>query len=121
MRQDRRQARHLVERSKELRKRMSLPEVLFWKAYKARGPLDLKLRRQVPLLDQYIADFACLPAKVIVEIDGETHLIDPERDAVRDARLGEAGWKVLRISAKSILADTESVIDYVLAEVNGRQ
>jgi very-short-patch-repair endonuclease len=59
---------------------------------------DVKFRRQFPI-DRYIADFASMEAKLVVEIDGLSHA-DADAaayDAERDARLADLGWRVLRV------------------------
>lgn len=52
-------------------------------------------RRQHPI-GPYIADFACIAAKLILELDGNSHDDRQDRDANRDFVLREWGWKTLR-------------------------
>ena len=63
-----------------------------------------KFRRQVPV-GPYVADFACMAAKVIVELDGPPHA-DPARrdhDHRRDAWLQSQGWRILRFSNDAVI------------------
>jgi len=94
-----------VRRARKLRREMSLPEVLLWQALRCR-PGGFKFRRQVPLAP-YTVDFACLSARLVIEIDGEAHnrADVPRRDCVRDADLRDQGFVVLRVTARDVLAD----------------
>jgi len=59
-----------------------------------------KFRRQVPI-GPYVADFACLRHRLIVEADGPLH--DPGHDARRDAWLSTRGFRVLRFTNAEIM------------------
>src|SRR4051812_29332143 len=59
-------------RAKQLRQTMTRAETLLWRYLKANRIDGLGFRRQLPIRN-YIADFACLSAKLIVELDGESH------------------------------------------------
>jgi very-short-patch-repair endonuclease len=85
-------------RARTLRKRMTNAEDILWRELRGRNFGDLKFRRQVPI-GPYIADFACIQHKLIVECDGRPH-DDPaqaSRDARRDAWLRQQGWRILRL------------------------
>jgi very-short-patch-repair endonuclease len=84
---------------------MSLPEVLLWRELKGK-PLAVKFRRQYPVKG-YVADFACLEVRLLIEIDGIVHDMDdhPQRDERRDAVLIAHGWRLIRIAAKRVLAE----------------
>lgn len=57
----------------------------------------------------YCADF-CIPhKKLIVEADGGVHNFTKKRDVVRDFRLNEKGWDVLRIDVRTIKKDPRGV------------
>ncbi len=100
-----RQPIKLVKRARKLRAAMSLPEVLLWRELKGQ-PLGVKFRRQFPVRG-YIADFACLDVRLLIEIDGIAHDMGdrPQRDARRDALLEADGWRIVRIAAKRVLAE----------------
>ena len=99
-----------VKRARELRRKMSLPEVLLWQALKQR-PDGLKFRRQFPT-DRLTTDFACLSHRLVVEVDGEAHRRgdQPRRDVARDALLRREGFNVIRIAATDVLGDLEAVV-----------
>lgn len=100
-----RQPIKLVKRARKLRKEMSLPEVLLWRELKGK-PLGVRFRRQFPVRG-YIADFACLEFRLLIEIDGIAHDMGdrPERDDQRDILLKADGWRIIRIAAKRVLAE----------------
>jgi very-short-patch-repair endonuclease len=53
----------------------------------------------------------CLPLKLIIELDGETHTEqdDIQRDQIKDQRLGELGYQILRFQNEQVFDDLESV------------
>ncbi|HEY5724209.1 MAG TPA: endonuclease domain-containing protein [Allosphingosinicella sp.] len=88
---------------------MTLPEVLLWRLLRTR-PAGLKFRRQHPA-GPYVLDFYCESVKLAVEVDGIAHGMGeaPDRDAVRNEWLLEAGIHTLRIAARDVLDDPEAV------------
>ena len=110
-----------VQFARKLRKEMSLPEVLLWREFKGK-PLGMKFRKQFPVLG-YVADFACVEVRLLIEVDGIVHGMgeNPENDARRDAILNGQGWQVVRIPAKEVLADVaESAASIVALAVSLR-
>jgi very-short-patch-repair endonuclease len=104
-----------VKRARTLRKKMSLPEVLLWQQLRKR-PEGLKFRKQFPFGEMTV-DFACLERRLIIEVDGEGHSFSdqPRRDAARDALLRREGFRVIRIAARDVLKDMDSVLRYIVA------
>ncbi|MBB3032650.1 endonuclease domain-containing protein [Alteriqipengyuania lutimaris] len=100
-------------RARQLRQKMSLPEVLLWRELRKQS--DVKFRRQHPL-GLYVLDFYCAAAKLCIEIDGIAHDIGtaPTRDAIRDEWLREQGIKVLRIAASEVLRSPHEVAEGIL-------
>lgn len=94
-----------TERARKLRREMTLPEVLLWRELRGK-PAGLKLRRQFAVAG-YVADFACLDRRLLIEIDGIVHNMGdrPERDQMRDANLIALGWNILSIPAADVLKD----------------
>ncbi|MFE8584846.1 endonuclease domain-containing protein [Sphingomonas sp. NCPPB 2930] len=109
-----------VRRARGLRRDMTLPEVLLWRVLRER-PEGLRFRRQHPA-GAYVLDFYCPAARLAVEVDGEAHERGdrPERDARRDAFLGEHGVAVLRIAARDVLRDLDHVVLYIIAQACDR-
>ncbi len=71
-------------------------------------------RRQVEI-HRYYVDFACLSAKVVIEVDGDTHGTDAAiaRDAERDEYLTSHGFMVLRYSNGDVTQNPEGVFEHL--------
>jgi very-short-patch-repair endonuclease len=78
--------------------------------------LGVKFRRQHPL-GSYIADFACLAPKLIVELDGSQHDVQQAYDARRDAFLKAQGFAVLRFASNEPLRNLEGVLAAILEQL----
>lgn len=103
--------RPTVTNARRLRKEMSLPELMLWRAIR-RGQLDgLKFRRQHPI-GPYVLDFFCASARLAVEVDGQMHHVEdrPDKDAARDHWLARQGIMTLRIPASWVLASVDSAL-----------
>ena len=69
-----------------------------WRLLRA-APFDaLHFRRQVPFANRYIADFASHRARLIIEIDGNTHDLEAAAEQARTAWLVAQGYRVLRFT-----------------------
>ncbi|OGS49549.1 MAG: hypothetical protein A3J40_13180 [Erythrobacter sp. RIFCSPHIGHO2_12_FULL_63_10] len=103
-----------VTRARELRRELSLPEVLLWNLLR-RNPDRLHFRRQHPL-GNYILDFYCAATKVCIEIDGSAHDMGDRsiRDELRDVWLKSCGIEVLRVPATEVLESPEAVAEAIL-------
>ena len=100
-----------IGRARELRRKLTLPEVILWNAIRARKLNGARFRRQHPI-GPYILDFYCDQAKLAVEIDGAVH-DHPDQighDQRRTAWLEAQGVAVFRIPAREVLGDLESVL-----------
>ena len=103
------------DRAKTLRRTMSLPEVLLWKAIKG-GAIDrLQFRRQHPI-GPYVLDFYCAKANLAAEIDGMSHDMGdrPSRDEHRDAWLKKHGVTVMRIAARELMQSVDETADAIV-------
>jgi very-short-patch-repair endonuclease len=99
-----------VKRARELRKEMSLPEVLLWVQLQ-RHPGGYKFRKQVPQ-HPYTLDFACLKTRLCIEVDGEAHNRgdQPQKDVARDRIMAVRGFRTLRLSAYEVLKNMEGCV-----------
>ncbi|MGH6705919.1 MAG: endonuclease domain-containing protein [Sphingomicrobium sp.] len=104
-----------VKRARQLRRQLSLPEVLLLQALRPR-PNGLKFRSQFPI-GPITADFACLSHRLIIEVDGEAHNCgdQPKRDAARDEFLRQEGFEVMRIAARDVLDNLDGVVSGIVA------
>ena len=105
----------MVLRARSLRREMTLPEGLLWRALKRR-PNGLKFRRQHPI-GQFVVDFYCATARLAVEVDGEAHGMgaNPARDARRDGWLTTQGLRVIRVAARDVLRDVDAAVREIVA------
>ena len=101
-------------RAKQLRQTMTRAETLLWRYLKANRIDGLGFRRQVPIRN-YIADFICLSARLIVELDGESHDFEERQkaDQNRDAFFAAAGFHVLRFSNEQVMSNLEGVVEVI--------
>lgn len=108
----------LRDRARGMRKQQSRAERALWEILRGRNLLGAKFRRQHPI-DRYIADFACVEARLIIEIDGRSHDVAEQRayDAERTNRLSELGWRLLVVRDDDVLSDALSVSERIAAEL----
>ena len=99
------------DRAKALRRTMSLPEVLLWRALKGGAVERLRFRKQHPT-GPYVLDFYCHAVKLAVEVDGASHGAGdrPVRDERRDAWLAAQGIATVRLPAALVLRDVEAAV-----------
>ena len=103
------------ERAISLRRDPTEPERLLWNALRARQLGGLKFRRQTAV-GPYVADFLCIEAMLIVEVDGDTHAHSRAVDAKRTAFLESQGFQVVRFSNAEVMSNMEGVLAAILAE-----
>jgi very-short-patch-repair endonuclease len=102
----------LQRHARRLRNDATDAERRLWSYLRARQLAGFRFRRQMPL-GQYIVDFACIEAKLVVEVDGGQHQ-ESERDAIRDAQMDKGGFKVLRFWNNQVLGETQAVLTRIL-------
>jgi very-short-patch-repair endonuclease len=93
---------------------MTRAETLLWRYIKADHLQGLSFRRQAPM-GAYIVDFVCRGARLIVELDGETHDFDERlrHDEARDAWLVAQGYVVLRFTNEQVMSSLEGVLTVI--------
>ena len=70
-------------------------------------------------IENYIVDFICRKMKLIIEIDGASHQYKTEEDKIRDERLTDLGYQVIRVDEGEVLNDINNIIktiEYYLPE-----
>jgi very-short-patch-repair endonuclease len=91
--------------ARELRHNMTPAESRLWKILRKKKFSGYRFLRQHPIfyridkewVEFFIADFYCSKLKLIVEMDGEIHLIRKDYDTDRDAKLKSKGMQVVRL------------------------
>ena len=102
-------------RARELRRMSPDAERAIWRALRSRQLAQYKFRRQYSV-GRYFADFACIEAKLIVELDGGQHF-EPEAieaNRLRTAVLNRRGFHVLRFTDREALLEREGVLARIL-------
>jgi very-short-patch-repair endonuclease len=103
----------LKELAKELRRNMTLSEVLLWNELKQKNMLGYDFDRQRPI-GNYIVDFYCKELSLAIEIDGDTHIYKYDYDDQRQKELENLGVHFLRfedIEVKRNMWNVLRVID----------
>jgi adenine-specific DNA-methyltransferase len=87
----------IIERCKNLRKKSTPQEIIFWSRVRAKRFKGLKFKRQYSL-GKYIVDFICLEKKLIIELDGWQHKEENQEryDKERTRFLEKLGFRILR-------------------------
>ena len=94
-----------------LRREMTDSERKLWGGLRGEQ-LGVKFRRQHPL-GNYVADFACLAPRLIVELDGSQHQTQQSYDARRDAFFREHGFEVLRFASNEPFTNLDGVLQAI--------
>jgi very-short-patch-repair endonuclease len=88
---------------------MTDAEKRLWQAIRANQLENCRFRRQY-LIGPYIADFACIDKKLVVELDGGQHQDQVEYDEKRTRFLQAQGWRVLRFWNNDVLTNLDGVL-----------
>jgi len=101
--------------ARHLRRRLSLPEGLLWRAIKGAKAGGLKFRKQHPI-GPYVLDFYSHERRLCVEVDGASHGLGdrPQLDARRDGWLAAKGIRTLRISASTVLHEVDDAVRMIV-------
>jgi very-short-patch-repair endonuclease len=103
----------ILKRAREMRKNLTAPEAKLWQRLRGRQLDGHKFRRQHPI-DRFIVDFYCHEARLIVEVDGESHAFQQEYDRERSAFLISMGNRVIRFSNEDVMQRMDGVLEVIL-------
>jgi leucyl-tRNA synthetase len=101
----------LLEKAKEMRANPTEAEAILWQHLKGKK-LGYKFRQQ-HLIGDYIVDFVCLSKRLVIEVDGEIHDSQAEKDQERTDFLGDRGFKVIRFKNKEVIGNVDGVVDEI--------
>ena len=110
--------KRLIQYAQKNRSAMSDAEMWLWSRLRRQG-LGVGFRRQHPIGD-YIADFACVSLRLVVEVDGAQHFESPY-DAERDLYMQRHGWFVHRVGAADVIRDFEGSVGTVAGIIESLQ
>ena len=108
-------------RAQALRKNSSPIERKMWRLLFAFRTNGYHFRKQAPI-GQYVVDFACHHAKLIIEVDGDTHgtALAMRADARRDDFLRSQGYMVLRFPNGDVVRNSRGVFETVERALRGK-
>ena len=103
---------NLTKYARELRKNQTKEEALLWYNFLRKAPA--RFHRQY-VIGNYIVDFYCHQAKLVVELDGSQHYdpVDMEKDKIRDTYMKAQGLKVLRFTNLDITQRFQAVCEMI--------
>ena len=104
--------------ARRLRRQLTAAETILWSELRRQTFFGLRFRRQHPI-GPYIADFACIAAHLVIEIDGGTHSTPAEanHDRKRTTYLRKQGWRTIRVTNTDVYEKLSSVLDYIAVNV----
>nr|WP_065752434.1 endonuclease domain-containing protein [Bradyrhizobium paxllaeri] len=107
--------------ARALRKNSTDVERILWSELRGHRLNGASFRRQVPI-QNYIVDFVCHAAKLVIELDGGQHFSDQaeQKDAARSAVIEAEGFKVLRFSNLDVMKNRAGVLEAIAAPVAER-
>jgi len=94
-----------IRLARRLRKDANAPERMAWKTLRELRKHGFAVRRQHPI-GPYIADFAVMKARLVIEVDGAIHERDDvrARDELREQKIIGEGWRILRVDAQTAMS-----------------
>jgi very-short-patch-repair endonuclease len=108
-----------IRLARRLRQRETNFESELWRELRARRAMGLKFRRQHPV-GPYVVDFACLEARLLIEIDGYWHTFRKSEDAAREKVLRAAGFDIVRYDIENESADAHTIAEAIAHEARVR-
>ncbi len=104
------------QNAQNLRNRQTKAEEILWEQLRKKQLLGFKFRRQHPL-NNFVADFYCHQAKLVIEVDGGYHNEKEQQtyDAERDRIMRELGIEVMRFKNEEV----NNGLDVVLERIRG--
>ena len=106
--------KELKQFSQKLRKNMTDAERRLWARIRGKQLKGFQVYRQ-KVIGEYIVDFYCPKARLIIELDGGQHYTEEgkEKDMIRDGYLSGLGLQVLRFSDREVLTQIDGVLEKI--------
>lgn len=102
----------LKQRARQMRANPTPAERKLWLALRANRFENRQFTRQT-IIAPYIVDFASRAARLIIEIDGDTHSAEDRYDARRTAFLESLGYHVIRFGNPDVMGNIEGVLGMI--------
>ena len=106
---------HLKDLSRRLRNKMTDAERCLWARIRAKQLEGFQFYRQ-KIIGNYIVDFYCPSAKLVIEVDGGQHYSEEglRADVIRDEYLKSHGLKVSRFTDTDVLTNIDGVVEIII-------
>jgi very-short-patch-repair endonuclease len=111
----------LKEKARQLRKHLTESEQVLWNKIRGKQVLGMQFYRQKPI-GNYIVDFFCPRAKLVIEVDGSQHLTEgsAKKDRLRDRYLSGKGLDVLRFNSREVFKETDAVMEVIYRTIESK-
>jgi very-short-patch-repair endonuclease len=111
----------LRSNARALRRNSTDAERILWLELRDHRLNGAGFRRQVPI-ENYVADFICHAAKLVVELDGEQHFSDraEQADAARSTVIEAKGFIVLRFTNHDVMKNRAGILETIATAVAER-
>jgi very-short-patch-repair endonuclease len=100
-----------LQRVRELRREMTPAEAILWQELRA-NKSGVHFRRQ-QIIAEFIVDFYCHKAALVIEVDGDIHDLQKEKDAQREKALSELGLRIVRFRNDEVLKNLSEVVEQI--------
>ena len=107
------------DKVKSLRANQTTAERLLWAQLRKKRVGSLRFRRQFRI-GRFVVDFVCLPARLIIEVDGPSHDMTFEADQERTRWLETQEFRVLRVRNEDVRSNLEGVVRAIETELAAR-
>jgi very-short-patch-repair endonuclease len=111
--------RAMTERARLLRETSTRSEQLLWESLRARKLSGTKWRRQHKM-GQFAVDFFCAELALAIEIDGNVHDGQRDRDSERQHAIEQSGVQIVRFTASEVEHDLAAVLAKLGEQISAR-
>ena len=103
----------LKEYAQANRQHPTVAESILWRCLKSNA-LGVSFKRQ-HIIGPFIADFICIPYRLLIEIDGGYHQLPEQQtsDEERQQWLEDQGFHVLRFTNEEVIGDIDSILETI--------
>ena len=108
-----------LERARKLLKEMPPSQKRLWNALRQLQKPGLRFRREHRVGERYI-DIYCAAARLAIEVDGGSHVFAGDNDSFRDSELATMGIKTVRILARDLQGNVDSIAHWIVEQSEAR-
>jgi len=105
----------LYEKALEMRSNPTQAEEALWKELKS-NKQGVHFRRQ-HIIQNFIVDFLCLSKNLIIEVDGDIHDLQKERDEERTKILESLGYTIIRFTNNEVIENVDNAVRNILEKI----